>query len=199
MADEPLPLADPELLMEAARVFNAAGGPYAALAPTVNGLALSRLASGTPRNAAVRHAIVGDAAALRLSGRVPGGYQAALELLKDIPGSGPAEAEKDRRRLFLLRALARGQEYKALHLPPDSPEAAARRGAVLQDLAAAGANWVRTARHFWEPRPRSPGDAAPEDDLLAVRDADPTAFDATLARLDSKEPPPGGGTQTGQA
>ena len=98
--------ADPKLLLEAARVFNAAGRDYKTIAEVVAELALeARDKADEPE---VRAAIIGDAVALRLSGRISGGYQSALELVKDIREDDDWDG-----RLHLLRAFANGQKYTA--------------------------------------------------------------------------------------
>jgi hypothetical protein len=150
--------ADPQLLLEAARVFNAAGRDYRSAAEVVSDLALQARDNAEPR---VRQAIIGDAAALRLSGRVPGGYRAALELLDPI---GDREAEDHDGRLHVLRALANGQKYKAS--PQEQRDQL--RDKIIHDLDIAltqDPSLRRSISHFWQLPPEGED---PEDDLRAV-------------------------------
>jgi len=160
---------DPKLLLEAARVFNAAGRDYRAAAEVVSDLALH---SAEPVEPPVRQAIVGDAAALRLSGRVPGGYRATLDLLEGVADTKEADMEG---RLHLLRALANGQKYKEARLsgkPSQDPELVKIRDQIRQDLKFAfdqDPSLRTTDQHFWQPPP--PVSAArgyDEDDLWEV-------------------------------
>lgn len=164
---------DPQLLLEAARVFNAAGRDYRSAAEIVAELALqSKDRAPLP----VRQAIIGDAAALRLSGRVPGGYGAALELLSDIADTKEADPEG---RLHLLRALANGQKYsdaRRFGKSSQDPELEAIRSQIRKDLAFAFQQnpALRTAnRHFWQPPPPSMAEGSHEDDLWDVFQDDP--------------------------
>ena len=77
MADGAAQPSDPAMLIEVARVLNAAGELVGAVA-----LVEAALQQVATAEAAVQAAIIGDAVALHLSGRVPGGYQAALGLLQ---------------------------------------------------------------------------------------------------------------------
>lgn len=165
---------DPQLLLEAARVFNAAGRDYRGAAEVVAELALQAGDKAEPR---VRQAIIGDAAALRLSGRVPGGYRAALELLEPI---GDAVDDDQDGRLHLLRALANGQKYK------EAPQEAhdQLRDKIVADLRIAvdrNPNLRRTILHFWQPPPASPPEGADlEDDLRDVYLDNPELFDELI-------------------
>jgi hypothetical protein len=123
----PAEQADPGLLIEAARVLNAAEDWNGAQA--LAELALQHVAVATPE---VQEAIIGDAVALRLAGRVPGGYQAALDLLS-TPNAAAVIAQSA--RLRLLRALANGQRYEATAAAmATDQERTALRTAVLDDL-----------------------------------------------------------------
>ena len=163
---------DPKLLLEAARVFNAAGRDYRGAAEVVAQLALESKDEAEPP---VRQAIIGDAAALRLSGRVPGGYRAALALLEPV---GDAEADDPDGRLHLLRALANGQRY--------AQEPAARnqlRKSIIDDLKIALHRNPKVSLglpHYWQPRPLALAEGGdPEDDLRAVY-LDTPGFEALI-------------------
>jgi hypothetical protein len=165
---------DPQLLLEAARVFNAAGRDYRSAAEIVAELALQSKDKAPPP---VRQAIIGDAAALRLSGRVLGGYSAALELLNGTADTKEADPEG---RLHLLRALANGQKYKEARQSGKSsqdPELQAIRSEIRKDLAFAFEQnpTLRSAnRHFWQPPPPSmAAEGCHEDDLWDVYQDDP--------------------------
>jgi hypothetical protein len=183
MSDAGLVAKDPELLVEAARVFNAAGREYRTAAELVAEMALKAVQNLSsddkkdPKKQKARRAAYGDAAALRLSGRVPGGYQAALGLLNAI-----IDTEKDPDpdgRLHLLRALAKGQSYKDLRSKdPHDPQLKDLRDQIHDDLAAAFQRHYdlfkekdqmkKANRHFWQPEPGQ----VDEDDLkLAYEDA----------------------------
>jgi hypothetical protein len=153
---------DPRLLLEAARVFNAAGSDYRTIAEVVAELALKEKAKADPD---VRLQIIGDAAALRLSGRVPGGYQQALELLKDVRDLKEDDPDG---RLHLLRALARGQKYRdegPAGKPKDDQDRAALRAEIVKDLTFAfeqRESLKAANRHFWQLG------GGGDDDLLQV-------------------------------
>jgi hypothetical protein len=110
MTDKVAPTKDPDLLLEAARVLNMAGPPYD------NAAAALALAALQVRDRAAlpetRDGITGDVAALYLSGRLSGGYEEALAVLK--PADDTAADSDKNGRLHLLRALAKGQKYRAL-------------------------------------------------------------------------------------
>jgi hypothetical protein len=193
MSDTRSATTDPRLLLEAARVFNAAGPDYRTVAEVVAELALQARDAAEPQ---VRQAIIGDAAALRLAGRVLGGYQAALELLEPI---GDAEEEDQEGRLHLLRALANGQQYKG------ATEGARGqlRDKIIADLKIALSRNPRLKRalpHFWQ-EPVQGED--PEDDLRAVYLDNRKLFDELIMpAAGGQTGPPGpqggaGGGQTG--
>jgi hypothetical protein len=155
---------DPKLLLEAARVFNAAGQDYKRIAEVVAQLALA--ARDKTADAPVRNAIIGDAAALRLSGRVDGGYQSALELLKDIRDDSDG-------RLHLLRALANGQKYRDVKTGrlQDGTVVVDLSKQIREDLAFAfdrNEAMLAANRHFWQPDPADLAMADREDDLAVV-------------------------------
>jgi hypothetical protein len=161
---------DPRLLLEAARVFNAAGPDYKNIAEVV---AESALQAKDKAEVSVRDAIIGDAVALRLSGRVPGGYRAALQLLTTIENDSDG-------RLHLLRALANGQRYRAMLLAgrqKEEKELDDLRRQIREDLAFAFRQneLLKTAnQHFWHPDPAVlAAGAGREDDLWAVYEDDP--------------------------
>jgi hypothetical protein len=160
---------DPRLLLEAARVFNAAGTDYKTIAEVVAESALQARDKADPT---VRDAIIGDAVALRLSGRVPGGYRAALELLNEM---GP-DADG---RLHLLRSLAEGQKYKEAQLggkPKDDLELVELRRQIREDLEYAFSKNERLRaanQRFWQPAPATPATGGREDDLWDVYNDDP--------------------------
>ncbi|MBV8766665.1 MAG: hypothetical protein JOZ66_17290 [Hyphomicrobiales bacterium] len=178
MSDIRSAMADPKLLLEAARVFNAAGRDYRGAAEVVAELALQ--AKGTAE-ARVQQAIIGDAAALRLSRRVPGGYRAALELLKSID-------DDEDGRLHLLRALAHGQKYT------QTPQEARGQlcAEILADLKIAvdrNPELRATLPHFWRPSPAALVEGADlEDDLQAVYLDNPRLFEELI------NPPAAGST-----
>lgn len=161
--------ADPRLLLEAARVFNAAGTDYKTIAEVVAESALQARDKADPT---VRDAIIGDTVALRLSGRVAGGYRAALELLNEM---GP-DADG---RLHLLRALANGQKYKQarrLGKPKDDRELIELRRQIREDLdyAFSKNERLRVAnQRFWQPASAAPAVGEDEDDLSDVYKDDP--------------------------
>ncbi len=117
---------DPDFLLEAARILNAAGTDYQVAAIAIAESAWKVCEKAAPE---VQDAIAGDAAALRLAGRLPGGYPSALEVLETrvgVPGTGfdqaasilkstaDVNASDAKLRLFLLRALALGQQYREM-------------------------------------------------------------------------------------
>lgn len=178
---------DPALLLEASRVLNAAGEPYRNIAVVVSELAKDSVKAPGKADAKIRAAILCDAVALRLSGRAPGGYEAALKLLDEVD---PSQSEDNGARALILRALANGQKYKSL-----SAGAAAARD--LQTIAARIAEDLAQAirakpenldfnRHFWAPDapPQAtpsgrPGD--PEDDLRLVLERETVVQDVIPA------------------
>jgi hypothetical protein len=99
----------PDLLLETARVLNAAGPNFETAAAAMAAEALKVRDAAKPP---IRDAITADGAALYLSGRLPGGYVEALKLLEPI--DEPADSDG---RLHLLHALALGQKYNAVQKP----------------------------------------------------------------------------------
>jgi hypothetical protein len=185
---------DPRLLLEAARVFNAAGPDYANAAGVVAEQALKALQALKPEtiDPGVHQAIIADVAALRLSGRLPGGYDATLELLNEIQDDSSG-------RLHLLRALANGQKYRATRAAgksKDDPEPVMLREQIRQDLETAFARNPRLKvanRHFWQPAAATLGPgAAREDDLWFVYEDDPEFQKLVSLTV-------GGATETGAA
>jgi hypothetical protein len=184
---------DPHLLVEAARVFNAAGADYRSAAELVAELALKAVQNFTSEDKKdrskleIRRAAYGDAAALRLSGRIPGGYREALKLLDEIMGSTDPDPDPDG-RLHLLRALARGQGYKELKSQNrGEAELQPLRDPIAEDLEIAFQHHdnlfqkkdvLKNAnRRFWQPEPGQ----VDEDDLKAAyEDAKPGEKLATL-------------------
>jgi hypothetical protein len=175
------PVDDPHLLLEAARVLNAAGPTYQNAAAA---LAQAALQVRDKAEQEVRDAITGDVAALLLSGRLPGGYREALTLLKSI-GEKPRGDSDTNGRLHLLRALAKGQKYKALleakakagKVVDDDPELKALREEIREDLKFAfgqegGESLKEANRPFWDPHSEQEDLAAEEADLRAVYQAD---------------------------
>jgi hypothetical protein len=158
---------DPRLLLEAARVFNAAGTDYRTIAEVVAELALQAKDKADPN---VRRQIVGDAVALRLSGRVPGGYQHALELLRDV--HDVKEDDPDG-RLHLLRAFARGQmcrDERQAGKPADDRVLTDLRAEIRKDLKFTfeqNKSLKADNRRFWRPS------ATSDNDLLQVWEDDP--------------------------
>lgn len=195
---------DPQLLVEAARVFNAAGNDYETAARLVAELALEAVKkfSAAERKdetrAQVRRAAYGDAAALRLSGRVSGGYEAALGLLSEIIGPTDPDPDPDG-RLHLLRALANGQKYNEARARGTAAADQALvdlRAAIRRDLGFAvdvrktpeDKRGLLTAnQHFWLPDPGQKD----ECDLAQVYQEDP-AFQALVgaAPAGARPPPP---------
>jgi hypothetical protein len=162
----------PDLLIEAARIMNATGD-RANEAAAVAELALSELKTTPSLPPKVQEAIIGDAAALRLSRRVAGGYEAALKLLNDyLQGSNALPDATG--RLHLLRALANGQKW---HTLPAADQASRDKlkDAIKVDLSFALAHGQRPEylRPFWDLTvARSPGRAIDdnEDDLAGIVD-----------------------------
>ena len=188
---------DPRLLLEAARVFNAAGADYRKVAEVVAELALQAADKADPE---IRRMIIGDGVALRLSGRVPGGYRQALELLKAI---GDKTDEDPDGRLHLLRALARGQMYRDAReagKSPDDAELAPLRAEIRQDLEFAFAqdDTLKVEnRLFWQAAPASLAAGCDrQDDLRAVWLDDPEFRKLVGLPADQPTDPP---AQPGQA
>jgi hypothetical protein len=168
---------DPDLLLEASRVMNAAGEEYANATRLVSDWALKSLPKAGP---ATRAAILGDAAALRL--RTPGHYDEALEKLQEI--DNPQCPDPDG-RLHMLRALANGQKYTALkeknktaQKPEDKTSESILsqlRQQIREDLATAFQR-DKTARRdnqgYWQPPTTAEGEIA-EDDLRQAYLDDP--------------------------
>jgi hypothetical protein len=175
MSDSGLALTDPRLLLQAARVFNVADANFRNAAATVAEQALSALKMQRKEaparvEAEVEQAIVGDCAALRLAGRVDGGYKEAEALLTEQISKPQANGRVDDRRndingrLHLLRALARGQEYKDRHRTeqPSDQGMIDLREAIAKDLEFAFAQNPRLEeinRPFWRPDPKQAGEA----------------------------------------
>jgi hypothetical protein len=240
----------PAFLMEAARVLNAAGSDYstaaAALADSAWQKSDKALKDGEISEATA-DAVAGDAAALRLAGRLPGGYRVALAILKtriEDPGEVPdlkttkagfapqataangapandaadtaedeaaknVAAEADTRiRLYLLRALALGQKYKAQEKNPkksaSDPEMKKLRQDILTDVQFVfdrRPEWAVLNQAFWDPQ-----DSPAETSIADLSDVytygeDPTfknyvdgkiegkATPATAAPVDEATPP----------
>jgi len=187
---------DPSLLLEASRVFNAAGGSYRPIAEVLSEAAVaSKTANDT-----VRAAILCDAAALRLSGRVPGGWCRALELLADIKDG---TSEDNGMREHLLRALAYGQQYNALKAAHAAevdlaPVLQNIQASITKAYAAYNANTPQTdpkkplnIRHYWDMkdpiRQQIPENATdPENDLTAAA-YDSPALQQLLANVQAPE------------
>ena len=167
---------DPTLLLEASRIFNQAGEAYRPLAEIVSALALT-VVDKADVDADVRAAILCDAAALRLSGRVKDeiGWQSALALLDKI---SPTYNGSEFIRLHILLAFANGQQYR--DLTKQSPATAigdvqmrlrTLSEQIIGDLRIVFAHdkdLVRVSRHFWDPgaplRSHIDGFAADQED-----------------------------------
>jgi hypothetical protein len=142
---------DPNLLIEAARVFNAAGPQYRRLAKAALEWALQSKQKAAPE---VQAAIIGDAAAMQLSGRLRGGYREALGLLETANDAVDTDG-----RLHLLRAVARGEQYKEEHKRTGSgadaeatPDTGQLKTSIMDDLKFAFAknkNWREEYEKFW--------------------------------------------------
>jgi hypothetical protein len=164
----------PDLLLEAARVLNAAGVADYEVAAAA--LIAEAVKLRDQADAKVRQAITADAAALYLSGRLPGGYMKALELLKPVGGD---KADDEDGRMHLLRALARGQQYKAVKAGADTAPADELRRDIRHDLKLAFdriPNLKQENRWFWQPPTRAESAAAAagsEADLAEVYNDDP--------------------------
>jgi hypothetical protein len=185
MSDGRIAITNPRLLLEAARVFNAPGSGHRDAAASVAEQALAALK--VQRKTApgdiepeVEQAIIGDCAALRLAGRVDGGYSEALALLDEQIGKKRPDGLADELRndvngrLHLLRAFARGQQYNDLRdkqgKPPDDPECVNLRQAIRDDLKTAFAlnpNLQNINRPAWDP---GPGQEAEADLAKAYRE-----------------------------
>jgi hypothetical protein len=169
---------DPALLLEASRVFNAAGPSGRAIAEVVSDLAVKAIDKSDPKTAA---AILCDAAALRLSGRVRGGFDEALKLLDQVD---PASSEDGGGRVDMLRALALGQKYRAmkegksdaeiLALAPDLKDLAQKAREALASAFKKRPSLLENNRHFWDPNARDahlkPKGAAVGPGLASVKD-----------------------------
>jgi hypothetical protein len=177
------PTKNPSLLLETARVFNAAGPPYENAAPGIAFAALKELKPDSDPE--MRDAVTGDVAALNLSGRLPGGYDEALKLLAPIDDA--AKHPDKEGRLHLLRALANGQKYTALR--ETKKKAPADRVAALdaqleelkksirEDLKQAfkrNADLRASNRRFWDPDSDVIDEVVEKEaDLRAVYEDDP--------------------------
>jgi hypothetical protein len=209
----------PAFLMEAARVLNAAGSDYSTAAAALADSAWQKSDKALDNgeiSEATADAIAGDAAALRLAGRLPGGYRVALAILKtriEDPGEVPdlkttkpgfapqAPAAKDaaasataaraaaenatatsedeaaknvaaeadtRIRLYLLRALALGQKYKAQNKNPKKSESEMTklRQDILTDVQFVferRPEWAVLNQVFWDPPQDSPAETSIAD------------------------------------
>jgi hypothetical protein len=196
---------NPEFLLEAARVLNAAGTDYWGAAAAIAELAW-KTCEKAPQE--VQDAIAGDAAALRLAERLPGGYQGALEVLKtriDDPGKGfdraasidkgATEDKKDERsasdarlRLFGLRALALGQQYRDIRRKTGKPvkdmeQLREHIKADLQFVFKWRQEWMKENEYFWK---LPPGE--PEADLADLYRDDP-AFESFIESPDMTKLP----------
>ncbi len=172
MSDDGSVTDGPDLLIEAARVMNAAGDRPSEAAALAE-LALSELNTAPSLSAEAKEAVVGDCAALRLSRRVGGGYEAALKLLNDWLEGSKALPDASG-RLHLLRALAKGQKW---HAPAATQaEKDTLKTEIENDLRVAFNRKQRFGdiRPFWDlSLPRSPGrnPTDNEDDLAGIVDA----------------------------
>ena len=161
MSGEPVKSLDPDLLLEASRVMNAAGAEYAHATRLVSDWALQNLAKAAP---SARAAILGDAAALRL--RTSGQYDDALKYLQEIDTSQCPDPDG---RLHVLRALANGQKYTDLKRKggASADDLETLRRQIREDLAVAFQR-DKTAKHdnrvYWHPPSTAQGEVA-EDDL----------------------------------
>lgn len=169
---------NPHLLLEAARVLNAAGPPYENAAAAI---AQAALQVRDLADADVREAITGDVAALYLSGRLPGGYEEALTLLAPVDDAA-TDSDKSG-RLHLLRALAKGQKYTALNqakakMPQRADldaEMEALKKQIRKDLEVAftrNPNLKESNKPFWDPDATAVDFAEQEADLRAVHKDD---------------------------
>jgi hypothetical protein len=175
MTDNASPTKNPELLLEAARVLNVAGPPYENAAVA---LALAALQARDLAGPEVRDAITGDVAALYLSRRLSGGYEEALALLKPVDDAA-ADSDKNG-RLHLLRALAKGQKYRALvrakaKLPQGRADTDAEletlKTEIRKDLEIAFARTPALKQYnrvFWDPDSEMVDFVEDEADLHAV-------------------------------
>lgn len=124
---------NPDFLLEAARVLNQAGPAYKTAAAALAAAALQVSHLAKPE---VRDAIMGDVAALYLSERLPGGYEAVLKLLESLDGDKVDDDGKlENARLHLLRALAWGQKYNELRNLKDKAQKQDDKEALAKELA----------------------------------------------------------------
>ncbi len=203
---------DPAFLMEAARVFNAAGLDYWGASAALAERAWQDSQKGAV-DADIADAIAGDAAALRLAGRLQGGYRGALAVLKTrigdpipVPADAPNNQADTRVRLYLLRALALGQQYKDQKRCGKSPgEMVNSRANILSDIRFVFDRRPGSAplnEPFWMP-PRDVPTKDREDDLAEVY-ADDTEFqkyvdDQVSGSGAEANKAPGGGTEENKA
>jgi hypothetical protein len=160
---------EPDLLLEAARVLNAAGPAFEDAAAALAAEALKVRDRADPD---VRDAITADAAALYLSGRLPGGYEEALKVLDPVDKAADTDG-----RLHLLHALALGQKYNAVRKSSKERAAPAPkrlRSQIRKDLSVAFArnpSLREENKGFWDPKARLDR-AGREDDLQKVFEDD---------------------------
>jgi hypothetical protein len=177
MSDGGIALTNPRLLLEAARVFNAPGSGYRNAAASVAEQALAALkvehkTAPDEIEPEVEQAIIGDCAALRLAGRVDGGYCEALALLDEQIGRKRPDGLVDEMRndingrLHLLRAFAHGQQYNDLRdkegKPLGDPKCIELRQAIRDDLKFALAlnpDLQNINRPAWDPGPGQQAEA----------------------------------------
>jgi hypothetical protein len=213
MSDGGIALTNPRLLLEAARVFNAPGSGYRDAAASVAEQALAALkvqhkTAPDEIEPEVEQAIIGDCAALRLAGRVDGGYREVLALLDEQIGRKRPDGSVDEMRndingrLHLLRAFARGQQYNDLRdkegKRPGDPDCIKLRQAIRDDLKFACAlnpNLEKINRPAWDPGSGQQAEAdldkayhdGPEI-KEAVGGAQPAAAQPTAAQAAAAQP-----------
>ena len=145
-------------------------------AAAVAELALEELKTATSVDQGVKDAIVGDAAALRLSRRVGSypQYAAALKLLDDRLAEEKTDQDVDKDgRLHLLRALANGQKWHAL---PDAERQAHKtefKGKIEDDLRVAFQREQKPdeVQPFWDSEVPRIGRRAPYERRRRARSA----------------------------
>lgn len=187
MNGPPMKAVDPDLLLEASRVMNAAGTKCTTATSTKYTTATRAVSDWAVRNVdnagrETRAAILGDGAALSLR---QGKYDEALARLQKI-GFMDYPDPLDPARLYILRALANGQKYKDLKRKNNAqpkPEKITSeadftqlRQSIRDDLTEAlkcDKNAISDNKGYWQQHaaPATPTSDVEDDLLMAFQDA----------------------------